>query len=238
MKIGGKFTLLMFGLTLLSMANPAAAAVRYLYEGPPLIELNDAPTPAGFIFNGFDGTQIISGYLDLAGPLGPNLNYFISFSAFAPTGAGPDLVGFEFTDGRNTLGTYDGSAEVWSFRLATDSNGQLTGIYLFDIQNRRDSQDPFTGTNQLGPASQGLGMILSGRIDVWAVDSVSLGECIELSVSGFCTISGADYAFSGNTPGNSGIGTWSIAPIPLPMPSLLLGSALAGLVYFRGRTSK
>ncbi|MCP5199747.1 MAG: hypothetical protein H6977_07030 [Gammaproteobacteria bacterium] len=213
-------------------SNANAAIVRYTYESPPLIALDDQPNPTGFIFGAFDGTQTISGYIDFAGPLGPDLDYFRN-SIYTPTGEGPDVVGFEFTDGTHVLGTNDGSAKEWSLSLHTDATGKLTGFYGFDVLNPGISQAPFTGTNQLGPASQFLQMRLFGEIDTFALDSVFLFECVELSESGFCTLAGGDSANSGNTLETFGIGAWATTPVPIPAPMILLGSALAGLALLR-----
>jgi hypothetical protein len=182
----------------------AQAVTTYAYTGNFFNVFATNDPPAG----DYDATMRVTGFFSLADPLAPNLiNQNIV----------PDLLGFSFSDGRQTLTSADATPTLFS--VSTDPAGTITGwgITVEKGNVPFDSQNPaaYFGIDTRSSLTD------SGKIDVCAVEA-----------GGICSDRNDDVGGRFLAPG-----IWSVSesavPLPAALPLFAAGLGALGLIGWR-----
>lgn len=185
-------------------------------------------TYTGNVFTAFEegvpsGVTAISGYFEVAEPLGPN---FGENAGSVPGGARVDPTAFLFTDGVNSITDSD-SLRHSVIQMRTDETGSPR-TWLIRIEQGAFNQGDYVGIGSLNEEFQPPNPADFDRSSYCAVDNPT-GSCSDFP----------DGTFPANSATNeSSPGIWTITVIPLPAGFWLLGSALGLVGCMRRKNSE
>ncbi len=190
----------------------AAANTIYTYTGNPFGQFTDDISPAcgscdtTVIPGSYDATMRISGYFEVASPLGSNFLGQVS------------AISFSFQDGRQTI---------------TNSTPDLRGDSRIDIQTDATGNVIYWQITAVVDHGSSYSDIHGFAVPV---DNYFPGAVSALSFDGAEISSGPNAFFSHDTAGNrDNPGTWSVASTPEPTALALIAIGLVGFVLGRRR---
>jgi len=203
---------ILLALTLTVMSFSATGLpVRYTYTGNAFTIFEEG-IPSG--------VTAISGYFEVAEPLGPN---FGEDAGSAPGGTRVEPTAFMFTDGVSSITDSD-LLRHSVIQIRTDGTGSPR-TWLIRIEQGAFNQGDYVGIGSLNEEFQPPNPADFDRSSYCAVDN-STGSCSDFPGG----------TFPANSASNeSAPGTWTITVIPLPAAAWLFGSALGLLVWIRRR---
>jgi len=181
-------------LLLLGSASANAGVWKLSYFGNPFRFTVDNNPPAG----NYDTTMSITGSLTLTDP----------FFNIPSTDITPYLLGYSFTDGRQTLDSTNSKIGGFGLFLTTDGAGLPTA---WNIQLLVD------------PTFVQVGDILREINTTNSFDIARISRCDAVDAFGRCTATSDDNASNFSNPGR-----WTITHIPEPstLPLILVGLAI------------
>lgn len=190
-------------VAVLAFASSARASVDYVLSGSPYAATTDftAPCSGGPCAN-FPAGSRLSGRLALPDRLPPNM---------PGTDIYPLVTSFTFSDGINTYASSDPAVRVVVMVVATDSNGNLSGVSL-GIARWLTGSSP----HAVGDRTSGFGVGVNFGAVTHNDTCASIGVSPTSGVADACLLVSASDSFSTG----QGPVAWSIAAPGVPVPTL------------------
>ena len=189
----------LLGAVICLLACNANASVIYTYTGKNF---------NSFTGSTFDDSMNVTGYIELAELLAPNL-----------VDVNVTPLSYSFTDGVSTIEKDDGIGGSDTFRFYTNAGGTIS---MWNVGLLNATPNPA----QLGDTASLIGT--RHEQTFFASETLDFGQlatCIKLRSNNSCEVNSVDRGKRYDAPG-----VWAVSAVPIPPALWLFGSGLLGLI--------